>query len=149
MDRACKLNGAEEKYVQDNQITNPMELSTTRQSTSFVDTREFRRILRHLKVHSHIMKSFLIAPILSQPHLYHSILFYLSKIHLNLSTHVRPPSGHFPLASPPTTHTRLCSHSHHMLRPPHPLRLIILIIFGEEYKSCSSSLCGFLHPPVT
>jgi hypothetical protein len=29
------------------------------------------------------------------------------------------------------------------------LDLIILIILGEEYKSRSSSLCSFLHPPVT
>jgi hypothetical protein len=27
--------------------------------------------------------------------------------------------------------------------------LIILIILGEEYKSRSSSLCSFLHSPVT
>jgi hypothetical protein len=26
---------------------------------------------------------------------------------------------------------------------------IILIILGEEYKLCSSSLCSFLQPPVT
>jgi hypothetical protein len=28
------------------------------------------------------------------------------------------------------------------------LDLITLIILGEEYKLCSSSLCSFLHPPV-
>jgi hypothetical protein len=27
--------------------------------------------------------------------------------------------------------------------------VIILIILGDEYKSRSSSLCSFLHPPVT
>jgi hypothetical protein len=29
------------------------------------------------------------------------------------------------------------------------LDITILIKLGEEYKSCSSSLCSFLHPPVT
>jgi hypothetical protein len=29
------------------------------------------------------------------------------------------------------------------------LDLIILIILGEKYKSRSSSVCSFLHPPVT
>jgi hypothetical protein len=27
--------------------------------------------------------------------------------------------------------------------------LIMLIILGEEYESCSSLLCSFLHPPIT
>jgi hypothetical protein len=26
---------------------------------------------------------------------------------------------------------------------------VILIILGEDYKLCSSSLCNFLHPPIT
>jgi hypothetical protein len=30
-----------------------------------------------------------------------------------------------------------------------PFFMIILIKLGEEYKSCSSSLCNVLHPPVT
>jgi hypothetical protein len=56
----------------------------------------------------------------------------------------------FPLAFLPTTCTLSSSpHSCYMLRHLIPLDLIILIILGEEYKSRNSSLCSFLHSPVT
>jgi hypothetical protein len=40
-------------------------------------------------------------------------------------------------------------HSFYMTCPPHSPSVDLLIIFGEEYKLCTSSLCTFLHPPVT
>jgi hypothetical protein len=33
--------------------------------------------------------------------------------------------------------------------PPHPPQLDILIILGEEYKSCNSLICSYCPPPIT
>jgi len=36
----------------------------------------------------------------------------------------------------------------HLSRPPHSLRLSNRTELDEQYKSCRSSICSFLHPPV-
>jgi len=72
---------------------------------------------------------------------------------LILSTHLRLGllSGLFPSSFPTKTlYTPLSS----PIRATCPVHLILLdfitrTILGEEYKSCSSSLCNFLHYPVT
>jgi hypothetical protein len=68
---------------------------------------------------------------------------------LVLSSHLRLglPSGLLPSGS--VVCTSHISHARHM--PSHIiiLALFTLIIMGEEYKPCSSSLYSFLQPPVT
>jgi hypothetical protein len=77
----------------------------------------------------------------------------ISKRSIILSIHVRLclPSGLFPSGFHANNlYTFLFS----PIRATCPTQitffnLIILIILGEEFKLCSSSLCNFLHPPVT
>ena len=61
------------------------------------------------------------------------------------------PSGLFPSRFPTKT---LCTPLPSSIRATYPARLILLdfinrTIFGEEYRELSSSLCNFLHCPVT
>jgi hypothetical protein len=74
-----------------------------------------------------------------------SILMLSTYLHLDL------PTGLFPSGSPTNNLYTFFFSPTHATCPAHLilLNLIILTILGEEYKSCSSSLWSFLHPPVT
>ena len=71
------------------------------------------------------------------------------KIHLNiiLPSTLGFPSGSFPQFSPQKTKYTLLLY---MPRSPHSSRFDHLhTIFGGEYRTLSSSLCSFLHSPIT
>jgi hypothetical protein len=72
---------------------------------------------------------------------------------LSLTTHLwlHFPGGFFPSGFPTSNLYIFLFSPIHATCPTHliTLNLIILIILHKEYKSRSSSLCSFLHRPIT
>jgi len=122
------------------------------EANRFSASQEFPCILWDPKVHYRIHKCPPTVPILSQLDPVHnptsqsrSILIFSSHLRLGLPSAFRP-SG-FPTK---TLYTPLLS----PIRATSPTHLILLdfitrTIFGEQYRSLSSTLCSFLHSPVT
>ena len=121
--------------------------------TGFADNREIPRILWNPKVHYRSHKRPPPVPILSQLHPVPTTPSHFLKIHLNIilpSTSWSPQwsiSLRFPhqnlVHTSPFLHT--CHTSAHLIL----LDFITRTILGKEYRSLSSSLCNFLHSPVT
>ena len=130
-----------------------MKKSSSREANRFSASQEIPRILWNTKVHCCIHKrpplsiswASSIQSIPPHPTSWRSILILSSHIRLGL------PSGLFPSGFP--TKTQYTSHLS-PIRATCPAHLILLdlitrTIFGEEHRSLISSLCSFLHSPVT
>ena len=130
-----------------------MEQSPSWEANRFSVSQEIPRILWDPKFHYRIYKWPPLVPILSQsiqsmftkPTSWRSYLVLSSHLHMGL------PSGPFPSGFPTRT---LCTPLFSPLHDTCHTHLILLgfitrIVFGEEYRSLSSSLGCFLHSPVT
>ena len=121
--------------------------------TGFTANQEIPRILWNLKVYYRTHKRPPTVPILSQLHPVPTTPSHFLKIHFNIilpSKSWSPQwslSFRFPHQNP--VHTSPFLHTCHM--PPHLIipNFITRTILGEQYRSLSSSLCNFLHSPVT
>ena len=134
-------------------LTHCVEQSPTWEPNRFSATQEIPRILGNPKVHYRTHKRPPPVSILSQPNPVHIPTFHLLEINSNIIHPSTPRSPQwsrslrFPHQDPihPLSSPILATCTTHLIL----LHFITRTIFGEQYKSVSSSLCSFLHSPDT
>jgi hypothetical protein len=134
-------------------LTYSMEQSPSWEANKSLQlVKKFPEFLWNSKVPHHTHMCPPPVPILSHHHPIPTTPSNFLKIHLNIILPSTSGSPQWPLSlrlpHQHPVHTSLLPHTHHM---PHSILLDFTTrtILGKVYRSFSSSLCNFLHSPVT